>query len=122
MKSNFIKNNNLNRTTNSSVHACYEPNLVIKLILERFRIKKNKKDVLGTKRFNFQCYNEFPDISIAEIEDFEYLAYYFVSITKRYSYSPSGKLDVSKDKFIIVVPPGGTVSSLELRFNHAGNL
>ena len=39
---------------------------------------------MGTKRFNFQCHNAYPDISIAEIEDFEYLAYYFILITKRY--------------------------------------
>ena len=36
-------------------------------LLTRIRNKKIIKDVLGTKRFNFQCENEFPDISIAEI-------------------------------------------------------
>ncbi len=84
MKSNFFKNNNIHKITKSSVYACYKPHLVLNLILDNFRSKKNIKDVLGTKRFNFQCENEFPDISIAEIEDFEYLAYYFILITKRY--------------------------------------
>ena len=84
MKSNLFTNNNSNSYTNSSVHACYEFNFIFKLIKDILRNKKIRKNILGTKRFNFQCHNAYPDISIAEIEDFEYLAYYFILITKRY--------------------------------------
>ncbi len=84
MKSNFLKNNNFKRTPNASVHACYDTNLVFKLILEKFINKKSRKNIFGTKRFNFEPEEEYPDISVAEIEDFGYLAYYFILIAKRY--------------------------------------
>ena len=84
MKSNPFTDNNSNRYINSSIHACYEFNLIFKIIKDIIRNKKIRKNILGTKRFNFQCHNAYPDISIAEIEDFEYLAYYFILITKKY--------------------------------------
>ena len=111
MKSNFFKNNNYHKISKSSVYACYEPNLVLKLIIDKFRNKKSRKVILGTKRFNFQCENHFPDISIAEIEDFEYLAYYFILITKRY-YRKLLKLN-KKDVFDI---PSESQNSKNIRY------
>ena len=77
-----MKNNKSMSSNNSSVYACYNNYLIFKLTINRILNKKRIKTTLGTKRFNFICQNESPEISIAEIEDFEYLSFYFIQVAK----------------------------------------
>ena len=80
----IFKNNKLNNQNIPVVYSCYSINLIIKLIIEFFKNKKSLENILGTKRFNFKCEKKYPDISISEIEDFEYLAFHFILVAKRY--------------------------------------
>jgi len=41
--------------------------------------------ILGTIRFNFNCKNRFPEISISKIEELEYISFQFVQVADRYS-------------------------------------
>ena len=80
----ICKNNKLNNQNIPVIYSCYNLNLIIKLIIEFFKNEKSLKNILGTKRFDFHCEKKYPDISIAEIEDFEYLAFHFILVAKRY--------------------------------------
>ena len=84
MKNNIFKKNKSLTSKKSLVFSCYNNYLILKLIINSIKNKKIIKTTLGTKRFNFECQNEYPDIPIAEIEDFEYLSFYFLQIAKRY--------------------------------------
>ena len=84
MKKKIFKNNRHRKYNIPAVYSCYNFELVIKLIIEFFKKKKSLDNIFGIKRFDFQCEKKYPEISISEIEDFEYLAYHFVLVTKRY--------------------------------------
>ena len=70
MKNNIFKKNKSIKQNYSAVYSCYNNHLIIKLIINIIFKKKRIKTTLGTKRFNFECQNQYPEISIAEIEDF----------------------------------------------------
>ena len=99
----IFKNKKLKNQNIPVVYSCYSINLIIKLIFEFFKNKKNLNNILGTKRFDFQCEKKYPDISISEIEDFEYLAFHFILVAKRY-YRKILKL---KTKDIYGIPDDG---------------
>ncbi len=80
----IFKSNKLNKLNIPVVYSCYNFALVVKLIIEFFKKKKSFNNIFGTKRFNFKCEKKYPDISISEIEDFEYLAFHFITVAKRY--------------------------------------
>ena len=80
----IFKKNKLNNQNIPVVYSCYSINLIIKLIIEFFKNKKSLNNILGTKKFYFHCEKKYPDISISEIEDFEYLAFHFILVAKRY--------------------------------------
>ena len=100
MKNNIVKKNKSIRSNNSSVYSCYNNDLISKLIINSFFNKKRIKTTFGTKRFNLEFQNEYPEISIAEIENFEFLSFYFIQVAKRY-YKKIFKL---KDDDIFCLP------------------
>ena len=66
------------------VYSCYSIHLIIKLIIEFFKNKKSLDHIFGIKRFDFEYEKKYPEISITESEDFEFLAFHFISIARRY--------------------------------------
>ena len=84
MKKKIFKNTNYEKSNFPVVYSCYNINLIIRIIIEFFKKKKNINKIFGIKRFNFECEKKYPEISISEIEDFEYLAFHFILVTKRY--------------------------------------
>ena len=108
MKNTTLKQN---KSNNSAVYSCYNNHLILKLIINSILNKKRIKTTLGTKRFNFECQNQYPEISIAEIEDFEYLSFYFIQVAKRY-YKKLFKLK-EKDVFGL---PNESQACLNIRY------
>ena len=84
MKKNILKNKKVKKSNLPAVYTCYNKELIIKLIIEFFKNKKSQNNIFGIKRFDFECEKKYPEISICESEDFDYLAFHFISITKRF--------------------------------------
>ena len=84
MKKKILKNTKIKKSNIPEVYSCYNINLIIKLINKFFKSKKSLNHIFGIKRFDFECEKKYPEISISEVEDFEYLAFHFILITKRY--------------------------------------
>ena len=84
MKKKIFKNTKLNKSNIPEVYSCYNFKFIIKFIIKFFRNKESINNIFGIKRFDFQYEKKYPEISISEIEDFEYLAFHFILVTKRF--------------------------------------
>ena len=74
----------LERKNNSSIYACYSSGLIFRQIFEYLKTKKINKVLLGTIRFNFPEKKEYPKISLARTEGYEYLSFYWIQIANKY--------------------------------------